>query len=92
MDETRWMVTQAAGLLRERVRGLVAGEPDDRVRIWARVKLGGERPVEVAQEFGYRHQSGVGQVVKRTERYAEQDAELQAKLQRLKDNACNVES
>ena len=92
LDETRWTVTQAAGALRARVRGLVEAEPDTRVRIWARVKLGGERPVEVAQEFGYRNQSGVGQVVKRVERYAKKDVELQAKLQRLKDNVCNVES
>jgi len=83
---------QAAGALRERVRGLVVAESDDRVQIWARVKLGGERPVEVAKEFGYRNQSGVGQVVKRVEMYAKQDAELRTKLQRLKDNVCNVES
>jgi len=31
-------------------------------------------------------------VVKRVERYAKKDVELQAKLQRLKDNVCNVES
>ena len=48
-----------AGALRERVRGWVVAEPDDRVPIWARVKLGGERPVAVAKEFGYRNQSGV---------------------------------
>ena len=92
LEETRWTVTQAAGLLRERVRGWVAAEPDARVRIWARVKLGGERPVEVAEEFGYRNQSGVGQVVKRVEQYAQRDAALQTKLQRLKENLCNVES
>jgi len=92
LDETRWTVMQAAGALRERVRGLVVAESDDRVQIWARVKLGGERPVEVAKEFGYRNQSGVGQVVKRVEMYAKQDAELRTKLQRLKDNVCNVES
>lgn len=45
--------------MRERVRGWVVAEPDDRVPIWARVKLGGERPVAVAKEFGYRNQSGV---------------------------------
>jgi REP element-mobilizing transposase RayT len=88
LDETRWTATQAAGALRDRVRALVAGEADERVKIWARVKLGGERPVELAQEFGYRDQSGVGQVIKRLER----SAAKQTKLQQLKSQMSSVKS
>ena len=92
LDEARWTTLQAAGALRECVRGLVAAETDDRVKMWARVKLGGERPVDVAREFGYRKQSGVGQVVKRLEEYAKEDAELQTKLERIRASVCSVES
>jgi len=84
MDEARWTKQEAAEALRERVRGLVAVETDDAVRIWARVKLGGERPVDVAREYGYSHQSGVCQIIKRLERYAQEDKELWAKLQHIK--------
>jgi len=91
-DETRWTVTQTTSALRERVRQLVAGETDDRVKIWARVKLGGERPVDVAREYGYRNQSGVGQVVKRLEKSAAEDAELRSKLDWMKAKEYHVES
>ena len=70
----------------------MAAETDERVKMWARVKLGGERPVDVAREFGYRKQSGVGQVVKRLEEYAKEDAELQTKLERIRASVCSVES
>jgi len=92
MDEARWTTRQAAEGLRERVRELVAGEADDQVKIWARVKLGGERPVEVAKEYGYRHQSGVGQVMRRLEDYAKDDGDLRCKLEHLKAQVCSVDS
>ncbi|MBM3859602.1 MAG: hypothetical protein FJ395_08130 [Verrucomicrobia bacterium] len=89
-DEALWTTQQAAGTLRDRVRQLVAGETDDRMKIWARVKLGGERSVDVARAFGYRNQSGVGQVVKRLEQYAKEDDELRLRMEHLKNQVCSV--
>jgi len=89
-DEAVWATRQAAEALRERVRELVADENNEAVKIWARIKLGGERQVDVAHEFGYRNQSGVAQVVRRLEKYAQQNDELRSKLEQLKKQVCSV--
>ena len=65
-------------------RRLAAGEADERVRLWVRVALGGERMTELAREFGYRDGSGVLQVVKRLEARAKDDAPLRRTLRRLR--------
>ena len=72
-DEIRWRARLETEEMTDRVRALVAHEPDRRVQIWARVALGGERKVDVAKDFGYRDGSGVLQVVKRLERTAFDD-------------------
>jgi len=90
-EEIRWRDRVAAEAVRERVRELVAHELDRRVQIWARVKLGGERKVDVAKEFGYGDGSGVLQVVKRLEVSAQQDKALARKLKRLRRGLSSVE-
>lgn len=92
LEEAQWTARQATGSLKERVRQLVSAESDDRVKIWARVRLGGERPVEVAREFGYRNQSGITQVLRRLEEAAKKDAELRRKLESLKNQVSVVET
>ena len=67
-------------------------KPDVRVRIWARVRLGGERDAAVARELGYADGSGVTQVVKRLEQAATEDRALTAKLERLKAALSRVKS
>ena len=90
LEEARWTETAESALVRERVRRLVADEEDKRVRIWARVRLGGERGIAVAQESGYRDGSGVTRVVKRLEQAAERDAKLHGTLERLKNEMSRV--
>lgn len=66
---------------------------DERLRVWIRVRLGGERKVDVARSMGYRDGSGVLQVLKRLERRAEEDAGLAALLRRLQKRlASSVQS
>ena len=83
-EEVRWQARQGAKEWRERVRRLVAGEKDDRVVIWARVRLGGERGVDVAREYGYRDGAGVSLLVTRLEAAAKRDRELGERLAGLK--------
>jgi hypothetical protein len=66
------------------VRELVKREADDRAKIWARIRLGGERGVDVARENGYRDGAGVAHVVRRLERRAETNRALARKLAGLK--------
>jgi len=92
LDETRWTRTQTTSTLRQRLRDLLAQETDDRVKIWTRVKLGGERPYDIAREYGYRDQSGVGQLLKRLDKTAAKDPNLRSKLDHLKAQLSRVQS
>ena len=56
-------------------------EPDRRVAIWLRVRVGGERMTEVARQYGYGDGSGVHRVVKRLEKEARSDRALSAHMQ-----------
>jgi len=63
---------------------------DQRIMIWAKVKLGGERPVDVGREMGYRDGSGILQVIKRLE--VTHDRSLREKMVSLKRLVSSVES
>ncbi len=82
-DERRWQQQEDWRAQRERLQQLLADEPDRRVRIWARVRLGGERRVTVAHECGYRDGSGVTHLIKRLEAEAAHDSSLARKLENL---------
>jgi REP element-mobilizing transposase RayT len=83
LEAARWTQSEEIGALRERVRRLVAGERDDRVQVWARVRLGEERGVEVGREYGYADGSGVTQVLKRLEARAATDKAIAKKLDNI---------
>jgi hypothetical protein len=84
-EEWRWTREQKVGLVREKLRELLEAEEDERLGIWARIRLGGERGVDVGRERGQRNGSGVGHLVKRLERESERDKKLKAKMNRLRD-------
>ena len=58
-------------------------EADERIRTWARIRLGGERGVEVGREHGCADSSGVTQTIKRLEARAAKDKAIAKKLQQL---------
>ena len=91
-DETRWRARLATEEMADRVRALVADEPDHRAQIWARVTLGGERKVDVARDFGYADGSGALQVVKRLESSAREDRSLARKLDKMRKSLSCVQS
>jgi hypothetical protein len=62
---------------------VLADEPDQRVRIWARVRVGGERRVDVARDHGYRDGSGITHLIKRLETDAARDPSLARTLENL---------
>jgi REP element-mobilizing transposase RayT len=82
-DERRWQQREDWRTQRERLQQLLAAEPDRRVRMWARVRVGGERRVEVARDNGYRDGSGVTHLIKRLEAEAAQVPSLARKLENL---------
>ena len=91
-EQIRWRARLTTEDMAEQVRSLVADEPGRCVRIWARVCLGGERKVDVAQDFGYHDGSGVIQVVKRPEQSAREDKASARKLGKIRRSVSSVAS
>ena len=91
-DEAAWLHRRQQSERRVRLAAVLERETDERIKIWARVQLGGERGVTVAREQGYRDGSGVGQVVRRLERRSADDQALRRKLARIKENVSRVQS
>jgi len=84
LDELRWSERERAVERAAMVKSLAEKQPDQRVQIWARVKLGGEKMADLAREFGYRDGSGITRVVERLEDRAEEDRKLSALMSKLR--------
>jgi hypothetical protein len=84
LEGARWTQRQSVRENQGRVRRLVEDESDDRVKIWARIRLGGDRGVDVAQEYGYRDGAGVAHVVRRLEQQARAARSLARRLNGLR--------
>ncbi len=83
--ESVYWVRQAGGKARrQKVAKLVVKEPDERIKVWIRVELGGEKMVAVGRELGYRDGSGVHRVVQRLNQRAEQDKKLRSRMLQLR--------
>jgi len=82
-DESRLQQQEALTNQRERLRKLLADDTDPRIKIWARIRIGGERRIDVAREHGYRDGSGVTQLIKRLDAEARADKHLRSRLETL---------
>ena len=91
-EEIRWRQRADRETVRRRIDEAVAREPDRRVQIWLRVRLGAERMTEVARLYGYRDGSGIHRVVNRLESHAQRDRDLAAKLQAWQARLSSVKS
>jgi REP element-mobilizing transposase RayT len=91
-DEAAWVGRREATELRERLGAILGAETDERIKIWARVRVGGERGVDVGREHGYADGSGVGKVVQRLEGRSRRDRVLREKLARIKAHVSSVQS
>jgi len=79
-EELHWTERRREEHARGEVKKMAAKESDADIQMWLRVKLAGERMVDVARDFGYRHQSGVTHAVNRVEALARVDRKLAARL------------
>jgi putative transposase len=85
-EEARWSRREEGDAVKKRVRELVKNLTDERVKIWARIRLGGERGVDLAREYGYRSGAGVTLLVRRLEASAQQDRKLKKGLENVRKN------
>jgi REP element-mobilizing transposase RayT len=83
-EESLWIQQHGHEPAREQARKLAEGEEDWRVKVWIRVRLGGERMTAVARALDYRDGSGVAQVIKRLEQTASRNARLRTRLAQLR--------
>jgi putative transposase len=91
-QEIQWSRHVRQAELSTLIERLLKDEPDQRLQIWLRVRLGGERMVDVAERFGYCSGSAVHQVVRRIENRRHQDPALAQKLAALEAAVESVKS
>lgn len=91
-EEIRWNRHVRQKELTTFIDRLAADESDRRIQIWLRVRLGGERMVDVARRLGYANGSAVHQVIKRLEAKRQQDASLAKRLRTLEAKIKSVKS
>jgi putative transposase len=84
LEEVRWTQTEETARVRAHMKTLIEAEGDERVKIWARVRLGNERGVDVAREMGYRSSSAITMLVRRLEQRAVHEKTLRQTLERLR--------
>jgi hypothetical protein len=83
-EEVRWVSRLESAEARQAAGQAVAKRQEQRCwQIWARVILGGERRVDLAREYGYRDGSAITQMLKRLQRSAQTDPDLQTQMNRL---------
>jgi hypothetical protein len=65
-DEIRWTArAESGGKRRAAAQALAGREKEQRLQIWIRVRLGGERRVDVARSYGYKDGSAITHLLKR---------------------------
>jgi REP element-mobilizing transposase RayT len=80
----RWVNQAGLKAKRQKVAKLAAEETDERMKIWMRVELGGEKMAALGRELGYRDGSGVHRVVQRLNQRATRDKKLQNRMLQLR--------
>ena len=90
-EEIRWQKNEGNPEMKKRLGKILAKEGDRRIKIWARVELGGQRPVDVGREMGYRDGSGVLQVIKRLGQ-GQREPHLREKMVLIRNLMSRVES
>jgi putative transposase len=83
-EAIRWTRTDSAAKVRSAVTRAIDSEKDWHVKLWLRIRLGGESSSVVARELGYADSSGVHRVVTRLEEKASTDVPLRNRLERLR--------
>ena len=91
-EEIRSRKRTDRGTISRKIQKALEREPDRRVQIWLRVRLGGERMTEVAKVYGYRDGSGIHRVVERLESRAKSDRHLATKLKEWRARLSSVKS
>jgi putative transposase len=92
LEEAQWTRREDVGRLGERITEVLAGEPDRRIRVWVRVKLGGQRKVEAARAEGYRDGSAVTHLVPALEVRAAGDRTLRKKMENMRRQISSFKS
>lgn len=82
--EIRWKEKQSQSQIDNLIRELLRLENDPKIQLWIRIRLGGQRQADIAQEQGYRDGSGVFRVVNRLEARASRNRDLGKKLEGLR--------
>jgi hypothetical protein len=83
-EEVKWVARAERGNRRRVAAGALAARlPERRWQVWARVRLGGERRIDVARGYGYKDGSAITQILKRLQKEAKSKPVLAERMARL---------
>ena len=83
--QLRWVKRAGEARLRTCVAELADACEDWRMRLWLRLRVGGERACDLARELGYADGSGPLRVAQRLQAAAARDAKLQKELDKMRE-------
>jgi putative transposase len=90
-EEERWKIQKVQKALQAKMASILEDEPDWRWKIWLRLRVGGERAVDVGRELGYKSSgAGILEVIKRLEKRTEASKREAAKMKKY--SALRIES
>lgn len=79
-ETQQWHEQQDLKKRQERTKQMVKEEKNKAIQIWTRTKLGGEKGVVMAKEYGYQDGSGIAHVIKRLKQVATKEKAFKNKL------------
>ena len=85
-QELRWLQRNGEAKFQAAIAKLAGEQEDHRVRLWLRLRLGGQRASDLARELGYADGSGPWRVAHRLEAASAEDADLRKILDELRGN------
>jgi REP element-mobilizing transposase RayT len=87
-EELRWVARlESSADLAAAIGELAEAQPERPWQVWVRVRLGGERRIDVARRYGYKDGSAITQMLKRMEAKCATTRAAQTRMSRLRTTA-----
>ncbi len=84
--ESKWLRTDASKQRAEQIARLIPADTQRDIQIWLRAKIGGERPTQLALEFGFSDASGITHLLKNLEQKQKKDELFAGQIAALTKN------
>jgi len=92
MEENHWLRKESMKEVREALEKILDNETDDRIKIWAWARMGGERNIDVARRFNYGDGSAITHILKRLPDLAQKNPEILKQMLKVENYVSRFKS